>query len=48
MIRAPDAASIASMLWLEALIGRKPGASTGTNLWKCFSGFLGNVAEATE
>jgi|TARA_B110000967_G_scaffold198363_1_gene231236 cysteine synthase A len=36
MIRAPDAASIASMLWLEALMGRKPGASTGTNLWDVF------------
>jgi cysteine synthase A len=36
MIRVPDAASIATMLWLEALIGRKPGASTGTNLWGVF------------
>jgi len=33
MIRIPDAASIATMLWLEKLIGRKAGASTGTNLW---------------
>jgi len=36
MIRVPDAGSIATMLWLEALIGRKPGASTGTNLWGVF------------
>jgi cysteine synthase A len=36
MLRVPDAASIATMLWLEALIGRKPGASTGTNLWGVF------------
>lgn len=33
MIKVPDAASIASMLWLEKLIGRKAGPSTGTNLW---------------
>lgn len=36
MLRVPDAASIATMLWLEKLIGRKPGASTGTNLWGVF------------
>lgn len=33
MIKVPDAASVAAALWLEGLIGRKPGASTGTNLW---------------
>ncbi|MGB0507678.1 MAG: PLP-dependent cysteine synthase family protein [Pikeienuella sp.] len=33
MIQVPDAASIATMLWLEKLIGRKAGPSTGTNLW---------------
>lgn len=33
MLRVPDAASIATMLWLEKLMGRKAGASTGTNLW---------------
>lgn len=33
MLRVPDAASIATMLWLEKLIGRKAGPSTGTNLW---------------
>ena len=33
MIKVPDAASIAAMLWLERLIGRKAGPSTGTNLW---------------
>ncbi len=36
MLRVPDAASIATMRWLEKLIGRKPGASTGTNLWGVF------------
>jgi cysteine synthase A len=33
MMQVPDAASIATMLWLERLIGRKAGPSTGTNLW---------------
>ncbi len=33
MIKVPDAASIATMLWLINLIGRKTGPSTGTNLW---------------
>jgi cysteine synthase len=33
MIRVPDAASIAAMRWLERTLGRKCGASTGTNLF---------------
>ncbi len=33
MIQVPDPASVATMLWLEKLIGRKAGPSTGTNLW---------------
>jgi len=33
MIRAPDAASIATIHWLETIIGRKCGGSTGTNLY---------------
>ena len=33
MIKVPDAASVASMLWLSARLGRKVGASTGTNMW---------------
>jgi len=33
MIKVPDAASVATMLWLERLIGRNAGPSTGTNLW---------------
>ncbi|MBY6016908.1 PLP-dependent cysteine synthase family protein [Halomonas denitrificans] len=33
MRQIPDAASIATVLWLEQLIGRKTGASTGTNLY---------------
>ena len=36
IIRVPDAASIVTMLWLDTSIGRKPGASTGTNLWGIF------------
>lgn len=37
IIRVPDAASIATIHWLEELIGRKAGASTGTNLWGVFN-----------
>lgn len=33
MLQVPDVASIASIYWLEKLIGRRAGASTGTNLW---------------
>lgn len=33
MIRVPDAASVSAMLWLEKLLGRRPGASSGTNFW---------------
>ncbi|WP_425041112.1 PLP-dependent cysteine synthase family protein [Primorskyibacter sp. S187A] len=37
MIAVPDAASIATMRWLETLIGRKTGPSSGTNLWGALS-----------
>ncbi|MCE9678543.1 PLP-dependent cysteine synthase family protein [Shewanella sp. AS1] len=33
MIKVKDAASIATIYWLERLIGRKAGPSTGTNLY---------------
>jgi len=33
MIRVPDAASIAAIHWLENIMGRKCGGSTGTNLF---------------
>lgn len=33
MIRVPDAASVAVLYWLEPLLGRRVGASTGTNMW---------------
>lgn len=33
MMQVPDAASIATIHWLEGVLGRKVGASTGTNLW---------------
>ncbi|MDH2911908.1 PLP-dependent cysteine synthase family protein [Kosakonia sp. HypNH10] len=33
MLRVPDAASVATAQWLETLLGRKVGASTGTNMW---------------
>jgi len=33
MMRVPDAASIATIHWLQKILGRKVGASTGTNTW---------------
>lgn len=33
MMKIPDAASIATIHWLENVLGRKTGASTGTNVW---------------
>lgn len=33
MIRVPDAASVAVLYWLEPILGRRVGASTGTNMW---------------
>lgn len=33
MLQVPDAASVATIYYLERLIGRKAGPSTGTNLW---------------
>ncbi|WP_305460504.1 PLP-dependent cysteine synthase family protein [Photobacterium leiognathi] len=33
MRKIPDAASVATVHWLERIIGRKAGASTGTNLF---------------
>lgn len=33
MLRVPDAASVATAQWLEGQLGRKVGASTGTNMW---------------
>jgi cysteine synthase A len=33
MMRIPDAASLAAVWWLESVLGRKCGGSTGTNLF---------------
>jgi cysteine synthase A len=41
MMRIPDAASIAAIWWLERVLGRKCGGSTGTNVF----GALNIVAE---
>ncbi len=41
MIAVPDAASIAACLWLENMLGRRVGPSTGTNL-------IGTLALASE
>ncbi|MDP9418180.1 MAG: PLP-dependent cysteine synthase family protein [Actinomycetota bacterium] len=41
MMRVPDSASVAAMRLVQTRLGRRPGASTGTNLW----GALRLVAE---
>ena len=33
MMKVPDGATVAAMLRLEQILGRRPGASTGTNFW---------------
>lgn len=33
MLRVPDAASVATAQWLQSVLGRRVGASTGTNMW---------------
>ena len=33
MMQVPDAASLATIHWLEGMLGRKCGGSTGTNVW---------------
>jgi cysteine synthase len=33
MMQVPDAASVATIHWLERVLGRKCGGSTGTNVW---------------
>jgi cysteine synthase A len=33
MMQVPDAASVATLHWLEKVLGRKVGGSTGTNVW---------------
>ncbi len=33
MMKVPDAASIATIYFLERIMGRKAGPSTGTNVW---------------
>ena len=36
MIKVPDAASIATIRYVERVLGRRVGGSTGTNLWGAF------------
>jgi cysteine synthase A len=37
MIQVPDAASIATVRWLQGILGRKCGGSTGTNVYGALS-----------
>jgi len=48
MIQVPDAASIASIHFLEQALGRKAGGSTGTNLFACFQLIEQMMAEGRE
>ncbi len=48
MIRVPDVASIATIHFLEKILGRKAGGSTGTNLYACFQLIQRLVAEGRE
>jgi cysteine synthase len=45
MIAVPDAASIAAARHVSAVLGRRVGPSTGTNLWGAFSVLAEMVAE---
>ncbi len=48
MIQVPDVASIATIHFLEDILGRKAGGSTGTNLYACFQLIEQMVAEGRE
>ena len=45
MVAVPDAASIAASRHVSAVLGRRVGPSTGTNLWGAFSLLAEMVAE---
>jgi cysteine synthase A len=45
MVAVPDAASIAAARYVSAVLGRRVGPSTGTNLWGAFGVLAEMVAE---
>jgi cysteine synthase A len=45
MVAVPDAASIAAARHVSAVLGRRVGPSTGTNLWGCFGLIAEMVAQ---
>ena len=45
MVAVPDAASIAAARHVSAVLGRRVGPSTGTNLWGAFGLLAERVAE---
>ncbi|MEM7168945.1 MAG: PLP-dependent cysteine synthase family protein [Pseudomonadota bacterium] len=47
MMNVPDAASIATMRWLEGVLGRKCGGSTGTNVYGALT-IASKLADAGE
>ncbi len=48
MVAVPDAASIAAARHVSAVLGRRVGPSTGTNLWGAFGLLAEMVAEAAD
>ncbi|NNG35035.1 PLP-dependent cysteine synthase family protein [Nakamurella aerolata] len=48
MIRIPDASSVAAMRAVEAVLGKRVGPSTGTNLWAAFTLAAEMSAQGTE
>jgi cysteine synthase A len=47
MVHVPDAASIAAMRWVSAILGRRVGGSTGTNVWASLQ-LIGEMRAAGE
>jgi cysteine synthase A len=48
MIRVPDAASVAAIRYVEEILGRRVGGSTGTSLWGAFQVIAEMVAAGEE
>ncbi|WP_332644321.1 PLP-dependent cysteine synthase family protein [Aeromicrobium sp.] len=47
MVQVPDAASVAAMRWISAILGRTVGPSTGTNVWASLQ-LIGQMRDAGE
>ncbi|HEY0637458.1 MAG TPA: PLP-dependent cysteine synthase family protein [Pseudonocardiaceae bacterium] len=47
MVKVPDAASVATIRYVEGVLGRRVGGSTGTSLWGAF-GIIAEMLRAAE